>query len=140
MKKEQISLNPYLNFNGNCREAMTFYRDVFEGDLNLLTFRDYPLDVAEKDKDLILHATLSFGDAILMASDAMPGQEVSPGSNVHVSVSAISVAQAERVYTALAREGVVIMPFGKTFWGEMFGMLTDRFGINWMVGAGLHHE
>jgi PhnB protein len=135
MNTRKISINPYLSFDGKCREAMLFYETVFAGKLDMMSFEGSPILVPDDQKDRVMHATLSFGDAVLMASDGMPGMPVNMGSNMHVSVSATSVEEAQRIFMALSKDGIVVMPFELTFWGEMFGMLIDQFGIPWMIGA-----
>jgi PhnB protein len=140
MKGTDTTLNPYLAFNGNCREAMTFYKEALNGELNIQTFGESPLDVPPEHKDKVMHATLTFGDAILMASDGMPGQEVTFGNSVALSIAALEEAEGEKIFNNLSEGGTVTMPWEKTFWDAKFGMCTDKFGIDWMVGVNLQEE
>ena len=131
-------LNPYLNFDGNCREAFDHYRSVFGGDFEILqTFRDGPpgMGVSEEEMDNIMHVSLPMGDSVLMGSDvpeAFGGAPVT-GSNVQVNVSSQSRDDADKVFAGLSDGGKVTMPMMDMFWGSYFGSCTDKFGINWMV-------
>ncbi|MGV3642432.1 MAG: VOC family protein [Adhaeribacter sp.] len=132
------SLNPYLNFKGNTEEAFNFYKSVFGGEfLTLQRFKDTPDGdkIAEADREKIMHVALPIGGNILMATDALEsmGQHLQVGTNISLSVDAASVAEAEKIFQALSAGGKVEMPLEKAFWGALFGMLTDRFGIQWMV-------
>jgi len=128
---------PYLFFNGNCAEAFKFYEQCFGGKIEaLLTHSGTPAaeHVPAEWQEKILHARMSLGDQVLMASDAPPGRYSRPqGFSVSISVSEVS--RAERIFNALSAGGEVTMPFEKTFWAERFGMCTDRFGIPWMINA-----
>ena len=129
-------LNPYLTFPGTAREAMTFYKEVFGGDLTLSTFGEFG---AEGDgTDGIMHAQLQAGDGlVLMASDTAPGQGEGFRTGDHMSVSLSGDDEALRGYWEGLSEGATItMPLEKQMWGDEFGMLTDRFGIPWMVNIG----
>jgi PhnB protein len=84
-----------------------------------------------------MHATLKFGEAVIMASDSMPGQEVKNGNSIRLSISAQNLEEAERIFNNLSRGGKITMPFEKTFWDAQFGMLTDKFGIHWMINCEL---
>ncbi len=133
-----MHLETYLTFNGNCREAFEFYREVFGGEFNLLsTFAEGPPDmgVPEADMDLILHLSLPIGSSVLMGSDTTsafgPPPEV--GGNFSLSVTADSMKQCDELFASLSEGGAVIMPMAKTFWGSYFGRFTDKFGINWMI-------
>jgi PhnB protein len=140
MKGTNTKLNPYLTFNGNCREAMTFYKDALHGELNIQTFEESPMEVPPEQKDRVMHATLTFGDAIIMASDGMPENEVIFGNSISLSIAAKAVEDGERIFKNLSSDGTVVMPWEKTFWGAMFGMCKDKFGIDWMVNAELKEE
>ena len=132
--------NTYLNFNGNCEEAFNFYKSVFGGEFNYIgRFGDMPdsedYNVADSDKSKIMHVGLSIGTSILMGSDT--GGDWAPtfvqGNNFSVSVTAESKAEADQIFEALSKGGIITMPLMLTFWGDYFGMFTDKFGINWMV-------
>ena len=140
MQGSDTTLNPYLAFNGNCREAMTFYKEALDGELNIQTFGDSPMEVPPEQRDKVMHATLTFGDAIIMASDGMPENEVVFGNSVSLSIAALVVEDGERMFNNLAAGGTIVMPWEKTFWGAMFGMCKDKFGIDWMVNVELNDE
>jgi len=127
--KEMIT---YLNFNGNCRDAMKFYERCFGGELQMMPFSEAPGDHPPEAKDRIMHARLSNGTSVLMASDTMPGMPFQPGTNFGICVTCQSQEELERFFTAVGEKGKVTMPLQDTFWGARFGMLTDQFGINWM--------
>jgi PhnB protein len=138
MQGFDTTLSPYLAFNGNCREAMTFYQEALGGELHIQTFGDSPMEVKPEDKERVMHATLTFGDAVLMASDGMPDNEVVFGNSVHLSIAALSADEGERIFNHLAGGGTVVMPWNKTFWGAMFGMCVDKFGMNWMINLAMN--
>ena len=129
-------LNPYIGFSGNARQAMEFYRDVFGGDLRINTFGEYgQADSAEADK--IMHAQLETDNGFtLMASDGPPGTEVTVGDNISISLSGDDTEVLTRCWNGLAEGASIIEPLTEAPWGDTFGMLTDRFGINWMVNIG----
>ncbi len=133
-----MTLDTYLNFNGNCREVFEFYRSVFGGEFaNLQTFRNGPPDmgVAEDDLDNIMHVSLPIGSSTLMGSD-MPSQFGPPpvvGNNFSISVSPESKAEADRIFAELSAGGSVSMPMRDMFWGSYFGSFTDKFAINWLI-------
>ncbi len=135
MKEPTTTLNPYLTFAGKCREAMTFYKEALDGQLEILSFEGNPVEVPEDYKDKVMHATLRFGDAVIMAADAMPGQPVDHGNANALSIACTTIAEAERCFKNLSSGGIIIMPFEKTFWGAMFGYFTDKYGVSWMVNS-----
>ena len=132
--------NVYLNFNGNCEEAFNFYKSVFGGEFGYLgRFGEMPeiegYKVPEADKNKIMHVSLAIGNSILMGSDTGEehGKSFVQGNNFSVSVTAASKKEADELFAGLAAGGQVTMPLGDTFWGDYFGMLADKFGINWMI-------
>lgn len=133
-------LATYLTFDGNAREAMTFYAECLGAELNLVPFSQAPFDCPAEAKDRILHARLSKGPIVLMASDAMPGMPFQQGNNFSVSIAPESLDETEQLFAALSRNGKVTMPLADAFWGARFGMLTDRFGVNWMINFELPKE
>nr|WP_296064370.1 VOC family protein [uncultured Actinoplanes sp.] len=126
-------LNPYITFDGNAREAMEFYHSVFGGDLRINTFGEFGADdPALADK--VMHAMLTSPKGyMLMASDTAPGMTVTPGSTISISLSGDPGEGLEDVWDKLADGGTVHMPMEKQMWGDVYGQLTDRYGINWMV-------
>jgi len=125
-------INVYLNFNGNCRQAMEFYKSCFGGDLYLLRFSEAPAELKLPKNDKILHSKLMSGSAVLMASDTVPGMKFKQGNNLSISVECDSREEIEKIFAAVGKNGKVTMPLSDTFWNAYFGMLTDQFGINWM--------
>jgi len=127
-------LNPYFNFKVNTRQAMEFYKTVFGGKLTMSTFDEFHSPVAPGEGHLIMHAQLDVENGItLMASDTPTGMEFKPGTNVSVSLSGENETELRGYYQKLISGGTVTMPLEKAPWGDTFGMLTDQFGINWMV-------
>ena len=125
-------ITPYFTFNGSARQAMTFYKEVLGGDLELMTFENSPTEVPADAKDRIMHATLSNGTITLMASDTMPNQTTTNGNSVSLSINCSSVEEIDRLYNSLSEGGEITMPLQDTFWGARFAILTDKFGICWM--------
>lgn len=129
-------VNSYLNFNGNCDEAMTFYAQVLGGQIVMKsTFGEGPMEVDESFKDKIMHAHLTFDDCSILASDNPGDQAFIPGNNYNISVYFPDKARAQTVYNQLSEGGVPAMPFNEVFWGGSFGMLVDKFGVQWMVSC-----
>ena len=126
-------LNPYVRFDGNAREAMEFYKDVFGGELTLNTFGEYGTeDPALADKTM--HAQLETDRGFtLMASDTPPGMDHSAGDNIAVSLSGEDADDLRSYWNGLSNGGTITVPLEKQMWGDEFGMCTDRFGIPWMV-------
>ena len=136
------SINPYINFDGNCEEAFLFYQSIFGGEFPYIgRFSEMPADgefkVPESAANKIMHVSLPIGNSVLMGCDSCEGfgPPLQVGNNFSVSANADSDEEVDRVFNALAEGGSVNMPPNKTFWGSYFGMLTDKFGINWMVSC-----
>jgi PhnB protein len=126
-------LSPYLNFDGNCREAMEFYRSALGGNLEVSTFgENFPDEPADR-KDKIMHAMLQNDVLILMASDSPPGMEYNIGNHISLSLAGTDAEQLKRYWDGLSQGGNVIMPLEKQVWGDEFGMFADKFGMTWMV-------
>ena len=132
-------VNPYLTFNGNCEEAFNFYKSVFGGEFTYIgKFKDMPSEqpIPEGVGELIMHVSLPISkETILMASDANEafGQTATAGTNFSVSINAENEDEAKKLFDGLSSGGKITMPLEKTFWGALFGMFTDKFGIHWMV-------
>ena len=127
------NLATYLTFDGNCREAMSFYRDCLGAELNMKPFSEAPFDVPADAKDRVLHARLEKGSWLLLASDTLPGMQFQRGDNFSIWVDCEDQHELESFFTALARNGKITMPLDDAFWGARFGMLRDQFGIHWML-------
>lgn len=131
-----MQLNPYLNFDGTTREAMEFYQRVLGGTLDVQTFGDSPMEASEEDKDRVMHARLDADGFTMMASDYQGGgAPAAGGENVHLSLQGTDLAALSGIFDGLADGGEVVMPMAEQFWGDTFGMLTDRYGIHWMVNV-----
>jgi PhnB protein len=131
-------INPYLNFPGNTEEAFNFYKSIFGGDFAMIQrFGDTPEagTVAEADKNKIMHVGLPIGNNVLMATDAVGDMctALKPGNNISLSVSADSKDEADKIFNGLGAGGTIKMPMENTFWGAYFGMVDDKFGVQWMV-------
>jgi PhnB protein len=130
-----MTVAPYLSFNGQCREAMEFYREVFEGTgLSLMRYGDQPVEGMEAMADRIMHSDLKIDGALLMAADSPMGRDQGPG-NVSVMHDPVDVTSGKAKFDRLAEGGEVTMPFQKTFWSPGFGMVRDRFGIHWLFST-----
>jgi len=127
-------LNPYINFNGNAKEAIEFYKNVFGGKLTMSTFKEggAPVDASEGDK--IMHAMLIADNGItLMASDTPKEWKYTPGTNVSIALGGDNEEELKSYWDKLAEGAKIEQPLAKAPWGDMFGMLTDKFGIRWLV-------
>lgn len=132
-----MDTNIYIHFNGNCEEAFQFYEKVLGAKIqNVFRFAGSPMDgqIPEEWKNKVMHARLTIGDKTIMGSDAPPGRYTKP-SGFSINIDSKDVAEAERVFNALAEGGQVHMPFAETFWAKRFGMLIDKFEIPWMVNV-----
>ncbi|ROM94451.1 VOC family protein [Pseudomonas brassicacearum] len=133
-----MKINPYLIFNGDCKAAFTFYAQCLQGTLEMMmTFGESPArdQMPASCHDRIIHTRLVVGDQVLMGSDTTPERPYHGISGCSVSLNVTSIAEAERIFTALADQGTIQMPLEATFWAARFGMLVDRFGVPWMVNC-----
>lgn len=128
-------INSYLTFSGNCREAMTFYRSCFGGDLTVQTVGESPLaeKLPKQMKDCVLHATLTKDDLVLMGSDMVPDTGLIKGNAVSLSLNCRSEDEIKTFYSKLAEGGKADHPVEHTFWGALFGDLTDKYGNHWLL-------
>lgn len=133
------AVNPYLNFSGNCEEVFEFYKSIFGGEFaTVMRFKETPAEVMEvpaSEAEKIMHMALPLGQGtILMGSDVPQAMgAVTPGDNFAMVISADSEAEATTLFNKLSAGGQVTMPLEKAFWGDYFGMCTDKFGVQWMV-------
>lgn len=124
---------PYLNFNGNAAEALAFYSTALDGKiLHQQTFGESPVPSSDDMKDKIMHAAFQADKLTFMVSDCPPEMSVTNGSNISLSLNFKDVASIDATFAALSEGAVVTMQLQDTFWGARFGMLTDKFGVNWM--------
>ncbi|HEX3671681.1 MAG TPA: VOC family protein [Candidatus Cybelea sp.] len=135
-----MQLEPYLFFDGKCEEALNFYKDVFGGEVEGLSrWSEMPKDapgpsVTPETENRVMHANFQSPGVSFMASDASPGKTYGEGA-ISLSIGTSDAAEAERVFNQLAAGGKVEMPMTDMFWGARFGMLTDKFGIDWMINC-----
>lgn len=135
-------IQPYLFFAGNCEQAVSFYAQQLNGNIEIMMrYKDIPAEEQQNgpsnaDPDSIMHARLVIGENVIMASDGCPAD---PSGQTHrgysLSIRSESVEQGGEVFNRLAQGGTITMPFQPTFWAKSFGMLTDKFGVNWMVNV-----
>ena len=135
----------YLNFDGNCREVLDFYKSVFGGEYMIMqTFGDGPDDmgIAESDKDKIMHATLVVGDGVIMGSDVPAGfgPPHVAGNNFSLTYPTQSKEETDELFAKMSEGGTVTMPVQEMFWGAYFGSCTDKFGINWQFNYEMTQE
>ncbi len=132
-----MNFEPYLFFDGNCEEALGFYAGVFGGKIDgLMRYEGTPAAVEMPPEALekVMHATFRSPSANFMASDSNQASDCE-SSRIALSLASSDPAEGQRMFDALAAGGAVSMPYGKMFWGAMFGSLTDKYGIDWMVNC-----
>ncbi|GAB3931331.1 VOC family protein [Mucilaginibacter myungsuensis] len=128
------TINPYINFDGRCREAMTFYKDIFGGELILNQVGGSPMEPYHKgDPAAIYHSSLVNGPIVLMGTDMTGPPGYQKGNNISMAIACSSAEDARNFFDKLAEGGRVVMPLEKTFWAELFGDVVDKFGIEWML-------
>jgi len=124
---------PYLNFNGNAAEALAFYAKALDGKILFQqTFGESPMPSTPEMKDKIMHASFQADKLMIMVSDCPPEHAVTNGSNISLSLNFTDVPSIDKTFAALAEGGKITMELQDTFWGARFGMVTDKFGMNWM--------
>ena len=124
---------PYLNFNGNAAEALAFYAKALDGKILFQqTFEESPMPSSPEMKDKIMHATFQADKLTIMVSDCPPEHAVTNGSNISLSLNFTDIPSIDKTFAALAEGGTVTMELQDTFWGARFGMVIDKFGMNWM--------
>ena len=129
-------LNPYINFNGNAREAAEFYKSVFGGDLTMTTFKEGGMVDEESDSDKIMHAMLVIGpEMTLMISDSPKhmGYEPTAGFSLSLSGESEDAEKLKGYWEKLSEGAQITVPLDVAPWGDTFGMLKDKFNIDWMV-------
>ena len=129
------NINPYLIFSGTCHKAMEFYKKCLGGELHTMSYAEAPdvKDLPKESKDWLIHARLQIKSLVLMASDERPGFPVKQGDNFFISIDCENVEEVEKLFKALSEKGQPILPPQETFFAVRFGMLTDQFGIKWML-------
>ena len=133
------SVTPYLNFNGDCRDAMTFYKNCLGAELQLTPFMDDKGQPLSDPSARIMHSRILVGgQPILQASDTQPGDDVTIGNNVQVCIDCETVDEIDRLFAAFAKGSQIRLPLDTMFWGARFGMLTDPYGVLWMFNCYLN--
>ena len=128
-------LNPYIGFRDNAREAMEFYRGVFGGKLTMSTFKEFHASQDPSEDDKIMHSQLETDNGLmLMGSDAPNSMKLDEGSRITVSLSGEDEAELRGYWERLSAGASISQPLQQAPWGDSFGMLTDKFGVGWMVG------
>ena len=131
-----MKLTPYIYFGGNAREALGFYKNVLNGEIQQLgTYGESPMPTDEDYKDKVMHARLVFDENMIMVSDVFKGQPVSINENIQLSIEMDNENKMDEVFNKMAEGGTVTMPLADQFWGAKFGMLKDKFGVNWMFNC-----
>ncbi len=127
----------FINFDGNCREAVAFYADVFKSEVkDLMTYADVPPgegDPAPADRDKIMYACVPIFGSNVMFMDMPEGMPLQKGNQITPTLTTANKADMERIFAALSAQGRVDMPLGKTFFSPLYGMVTDRYGIIWQL-------
>lgn len=129
------AINPYLTFDGQARDAMTFYAKNLGAKLEMQTFKEAGMAGPKDDPNRVIHAKLSVGSMVIMASDSPPGMPVTHGDGNWVSVDCDDVPEIERLFTVFSAGGKVIMPLQDQFWGARFGMIKDKYDMRWMFNC-----
>ncbi|HEX9739174.1 MAG TPA: VOC family protein [Ignavibacteriaceae bacterium] len=134
------AINPYLNFAGNTEEAFNFYKTAFGGEFtSVVRFKDMPIEginLPKDDENKIMHISLPIGNGnVLMATDTLEslGQKLTFGNNAYLSLHPDSKEEADRIFSALSAGGKVEMPMADQPWGDYYGSLKDKFGVQWMI-------
>jgi PhnB protein len=139
-----LGIKPYISFKGNCEEAINFYKEKLEAEILFLgRYGDSPMaEQAPGNGDKILHASIKIGDTVIMACDnVFEGEHpTNIGNNISLAIGTNDIAQAEHAFEQLSDGATIVMPMQETFWAERFGMLTDKFGINWMFNCDKPHD
>jgi PhnB protein len=130
-----LGVNPYITFKGNCRAAIEFYKSALDAKvLFTQTVGESPMaDMGPAEN--IMHCTIKVGDSTIMMCDDPSPDGAAVGGNISLAIGLNDPARAKELFGNLAKDGTVIMPLEKTFWAEAFGMLTDKFGVKWMVNC-----
>ena len=128
-------VSPYIAFKGNCREAIEFYKNALEAQvLFTQTVGESPMANMGPPQN-IMHCTIKIGDSTIMMCDDPGPDSAAGGGNISLAIGLNDPERAKQIFGNLARDGTVIMPLEKTYWAEAFGMVTDKFGVKWMVNC-----
>ncbi|MHA2854028.1 VOC family protein [Paenibacillus lautus] len=135
-----LRMNPYLVMDGNAKEAIQFYEKALDAKVIMVqTFGEMPANpdfpLPESARDRISHALLKVGETDLMFSDTFPGQPVQSSNQVQICIMTDQAEQAKRIYEALREGGQVVMPLQETFWSPAYGIVADKYGVNWNIST-----
>ena len=131
-----INLNPYISFKDDAREAMEFYRSIFGGELTVSTFKEFGVSDDPGEADKIMHSQLQTANGLVfMAADTPSSMEYRPGARISMSLSGDDDTELSRYFDKLSDGGTVQVPLEQAPWGDKFGMVTDKFGVDWMVNV-----
>lgn len=135
-----IQANPYLTFDGNCCEAMTFYQECFGGELNLQTIAETPIadQCTAGMQDQIMHSMLANGDFVLMVTDMTQADELITGNDMAISLNFDNEEEIKQCFSTLSDDGNIIDPLEEKSWGALFGVVQDKFGTVWMMNFNKH--
>ena len=130
-----LGVSPYIAFKGNCRDAIEFYKSALAAEvLFTQTVGESPMtDMGPAEN--IMHCSMKIGDSTIMLCDDPRPEADGAGGNISLAIGLNDTGRAEQIFGNLAKDGTVIMPLGKTYWAEAFGMVTDKFGVKWMVNC-----
>lgn len=131
-----MSISLFINFNGNCKEAVEFYADVFGVEKqNIMTFKDAPpspdFQIPDEAKDMIMYTFLNIGGNNIMFSDTFPGSPVTVGDNISITIGDTDIEKIKSYFNKMKEGGTVTMDLQETFWSKCYGSVTDKFGIPW---------
>jgi PhnB protein len=130
-----LGVNPYISFKGNCREAIQFYKSALDGEvLFTQTVGESPMSNMGPAEN-IMHCSMQVGNSTIMMCDDPRPDSAAPGGNISLAIGLNDLERAGQIFANLAKDGTVMMALGKTYWAEAFGMVTDKFGIKWMVNC-----
>lgn len=137
-----MKIHAYLMFDGQCEAAFNFYAECLGGTLEMMRYADSPeeMEVPAEFQQRIMHVCLTVGDQLLMASDTLPQSPYEGIKGCSISLQVDNVPEAERLYAALSAQGSVQMELQQTFWATRFAMLTDRFGVSWMINCAVDSQ
>lgn len=136
-----MQLITYVNFAGNCEEALNFYKEVLGGEiLQISRMGEGQMEVPEHVKGKIMHARLKVGENVLYMSDTFDPSSIVQGNNISLSLQPDTIAETEDLFNKLSAGGTIKMPLQDTFWGARFGMFIDKFGTHWMLNCELKKE
>jgi len=139
-----LGVKPYISFKGNCKEAIGFYKEKLGAEVLFSgTYGESPMaEMAPDSPDAIMHCSLKIGDSVIMACDNLceGAGATTVGNNISLALGTTDIADAERKFDAMSDGATIVMPMQETFWAERFGMLTDKFGVNWMFNCDKPHD